>query len=437
MNRLQRLKQERQKLVSRMESMLKKADEESRDFTADEESDFQELEAELQPLNKRIEREEQFLAAQADEEPEGGRVRTTTDDGIGAIRDNWQDDPMCGFAQPRDFLLEVIQASHPEAEVSPQLRFLAAAGSDEQGGYSDPHGGFFVPEGMSPQLLEVGVEGDPTMPTPVPMQSPVVKFNARVDKNHSSSVSGGLTVSRNAETQQPDSSRTKYEQVKLEATGQFGLAYVTEQLLERSPVSFAAILDAGFRTEFSSERLKEKISGTGVGEPLGILNSPCLISVAKESMQSADTINGTNLLKMRARCWNYSRAIWLANHDTYLQLVAAHITGTNTDNYLFTPGNGTDVPDTLLGRPIYFSEYAKTLGDKGDLMLGVWSEYVWGTLGPANPRRAESVHVRFLNHERTFKFWLENDGQPWWNTPLTPVESSTTLSPFVTLDERA
>lgn len=437
MNRLQRLKQERQKLVSRMEAMLKTADDENRDFTVDEESDFQELEAELQPLNKRIEREEQFLAAQADEEPGAGGVRTTTDDGIGAIHDNWQDDPMCGYERPRDFLLEVIQAARGEVEASPQMRFLAAAGSDEQGGYSDPHGGFFVPEGMSPQLLEVGVEGDPTMPTPVPMTSPIVKFNARVDKNHSSSVSGGLTVSRTAETQQPGSSRTSYEQVKLEATGQFGLAYATEQLLERSPVSFAAILDAGFKTEFASERLKEKISGTGTGEPLGVLLAPCLISVAKESMQSADTINGTNLIKMRARCWNYSRAIWLANHDTYTQLVAAHISGTNTDNYLFTPGNGSDVPDTLLGRPIYFTEYAKTLGDQGDLILGVWSEYTWGTLGPTNPRRAESIHVRFLNHERTFKFWLENDGQPWWSTALTPVESSTTLSPFVTLDERA
>ena len=37
--------------------------------------------------------------------------------------------------------------------------------------------------------------------------------NARVDKNHSTTVSGGLTVSRRAETQQPGSSRQEYEQI--------------------------------------------------------------------------------------------------------------------------------------------------------------------------------------------------------------------------------
>jgi len=49
---------------------------------------------------------------------------------------------------------------------------------------------------------------------------------------------------------------------------------------------------------------------------------------------------------------------------------------------------------------------------------------------------AESVHVRFVNHERTFKFWLRNAGAPWWRSALTPNKSSVTLSPFVTLAAR-
>jgi len=202
-------------------------------------------------------------------------------------------------------------------------------------------------------------------------------------------------------------------------------------------VSFAAILAAGFSDEYASEAIKEKIRGTGSGEPMGILNSPALISVAKESMQTADTITGTNIVKMRKRVWRYGQAIWLANHDTYEQLLKAHVTGTNDDVFLFNPSRGVDIPDTLLGRPIFFTEWADTLGDQGDIMCIVPSQYLWGTFGSTNPRRAESVHVRFLNHERTFKFWLENDGQPWWRSALTPHQSSETLSPFVTLDERA
>ena len=439
--RLKALQQEKADIVQRMEALLDAADEGLRDLTGDEEKDYEELEALLPTLDKRIQREQNFLNAQASQEPIRDLNRDTRQEAaarIGEIHDNWQDDPMCGYERPRDFLLDVIEVGQG-GEASPQLRFLAAAGSDEQGGYSDPHGGFFVPEGMAPQVLTVDPEVDPTAGrmTQVPMTAQVVKTNARVDKDHRNSVSGGLVVSRRAQTQTGDSSRTEYEQVKLEATALFGVAFATEQVLERSPVSFAAILDAGFRDEFGSKGMAERRGGTGTGGPLGVLNSPAKISVAKEGAQAADTINGTNIVKMRKRCWRYGQAIWLANHDTYEQLLTAHVTGTNDDVFLFNPARGVDVPDTLLGRPIFFTEYAKMLGDEGDLILAVWSQYLWGTLGSPNPRRAESVHVRFLNHERTFKFWLENDGQPWWRSTLIPKHSTETLSPVVVLAERA
>lgn len=91
-------------------------------------------------------------------------------------------------------------------------------------------------------------------------------------------------------------------------------------------------------------------------------------------------------------------------------------------------------PDMLLGRPIYYSEFASKLGDVGDIILGNWSQFLEGIYQPL--QSAESVHVRFLNHERTFKFWLRNAGAPWWRSALTPAKSSDTLSPFVTLAAR-
>jgi hypothetical protein len=87
----------------------------------------------------------------------------------------------------------------------------------------------------------------------------------------------------------------------------------------------------------------------------------------------------------------------------------------------------------LLGRPVYFTEFAETKGKKGDLILGAWSQYLEGTY--QGEGRAESIHVRFLEHERVFKFWLRNAGAPWWNASLTPKKSAETLSPFVVLDD--
>jgi HK97 family phage major capsid protein len=94
-----------------------------------------------------------------------------------------------------------------------------------------------------------------------------------------------------------------------------------------------------------------------------------------------------------------------------------------------------DHPDLLLGRPLVFTEFCQTVGTVGDFVLGNWSQYLEGTYQPM--QSAESMHVRFVNHERTFKFWTRNAGQPWWKAALTPAKSTTTLSPFVTLATRA
>ena len=101
---------------------------------------------------------------------------------------------------------------------------------------------------------------------------------------------------------------------------------------------------------------------------------------------------------------------------------------------VFMPSLREDVPDLLLGRPIIFTEYCQTLGSQGNLVLVDWSQYLEGTLQPL--QSAESIHVRFLNHERAFKFWMMNAGAPWWRSPLTPKNSTKSLSPFVTLQAR-
>ena len=147
--RLKALLQEMADLVQRMEAMLDAADKEGRDLTADEEKDYQELETSLPALDRRINREQTFLNTQASQQPIRDLNRSIRQEAaarIGQVHDNWHDDPMCGYERPRDFLLDVIDAGQG-GDITPQLRFLAAAGSDEQGGYSDPHGGFFVPEG--------------------------------------------------------------------------------------------------------------------------------------------------------------------------------------------------------------------------------------------------------------------------------------------------
>lgn len=346
-------------------------------------------------------------------------------------------DPKRGFRHEREFLLSVMDAGQGRRLDERLIPLQATVGSDEARGISDPTGGYLIPEGFSPNLMQVNPEDDPigALTTKIPMARPIVRIPARTDKNHTSSVSGGLTVTRRPETVAGTASQMTLEQVTLEAHSLFGLSYVSEELLSDSPISFAAILQAGFSDQFIFQLINERISGTGVGEFEGVLNSPALVSITKESGQVAATIVYENLLKMRARCWGYGKAIWLANHDTLPQIMQLNQTIGIGGAIVWQPSAREDAPDRLLGRPIIFIEHVPTLGTVGDILLANWSEYLEGLYQPMES--AESIHVRFVNHERTFKFWMRNAGRSWWRTALTPKNSSSTLSPFVVTATRA
>lgn len=376
---------------------------------------------------------------------------------VGGVTLRAEKDARKGFASHVEFLAAVIDAAGiqdpsnvPDERLRPLAQteknnplaflmprgFRATVSSDEQGNYADQYGGYFSPTQVMPGLLSRGFEGDPTagMTQKIPMSAPTVKLNARTDSNHTTSVSGGFTVTRTPETVAATSSRASFEQVTLEATALTGLAFASEQLLADSPVSFAAIIDAGFRDQFGAHKLNEKIRGGGGAAYLGVLDSPALVTVNKESGQAADTIVTANLLKMRARCWGYGNAVWLANHDTMPQFGTLSVGIGAAGVLTWQKDIVADKPDVLLGRPLIFTEYASKLGDLGDVMLVNFSQYLEGIYQPL--QSAESIHVRFVNSERTFKLWERNAGAPWWRAALTPAKSSDTLSPMVTLQAR-
>ena len=380
------------------------------------------------------------------------------DPAITSQRPAWLDDPKKGFKTPRDFLMAVFDAELRRANgyqiEDERLLSLTvagpadlsgmgagrwqAAGSDEARGNSDPAGGFLVPLGFSPELLRVEPEADPVgyLTRKIPMDLPTIKIPARTDKNHTSSVSGGVTVTRRPETVAATASQTTFEQVVLTAHNLMGLSYVTEELMTDSPLAFIAILDMGFRDQFTYALTKERLFGTGVGEYLGMghTNNPALISVSAETGQASTTFVYKNAVNMRARCWGYSRAVWIANHDVLPQIMLMSQSVGAGGIPVFQPGTrlglvDNDVAGVLLGRPLVFSEYCQTLGTAGDVLLVNPTEYLEGTYQAM--QSAESIHVRFVNNERVFKFWMRNDGRPWWKSALTPAYSSNTLSPFV------
>ena len=371
-----------------------------------------------------------FSQSQEDDGPVVDRGNLGGSHSFGGVRDRFEDDPKRGFGSGREFFQAVMRA-YTGGVIGDNLRSLAA-GSDEHGNYSDPNGGFLVPTAFLPDLKTTefdDVIGGRTQA--VNMPSPEVHIPARVDKDHSTSVSGGLRVYRRAETQAISPSRMQTELIVLRATSLMGLSFASEEILQDSAFGLAQLLERGFRSEFGSRLQHERISGTGVGEFLGILNSGAKIAVDPDNGQPADSITYTNLVNMRLRCYGYGNAIWLYNQDCLARLM----TMVNPAGQFIWQNSARDgEPDRLLGRPAFACEDCNVLGDEGDLILANWAEYLEGTYQPVEG--AESMHVRFENHERAFKFFMRNAGSPWWRSVMTPKNGST-RSPFVTLAARA
>ena len=434
MNREQMIARQ-QAITQRQLALLDEAKAGGGSLNADQKAEYDRLDAEFLDLSAKIaaidENETRRLALAARQQ--ATPTRQTQGNPAPAPRQAAAD-----WRTPREFLTAVMRATGRNAVVDPRLsadRF-ATAGSDEQSTFSDSHGGYLIPETVLTRMLSTGPDGDPmgAYVTSIPMATPTVKIPARTDRSHSTSLSGGFRVYRRNESQDVESSRMQMEMVKLEAESMMGIAYATEELMTDSPVSFAALIEAGFNTEFAGKMVKERLNGTGVGEFLGVMNSPCLVSIAKETGQAAATLLYENLIKMRARIWGYGSAIWLANHDILPQLMQLNqLVGTGGVP-AWQPSARDGAPDTLFGRPLMLTEFCATTGTTGDIICGNWSQYLEGTLESVTG--AQSIHVRFLENERAFRFTTRNAGAPWWRSALTPINGST-LSPFVALDTRS
>jgi HK97 family phage major capsid protein len=250
---------------------------------------------------------------------------------------------------------------------------------------------------------------------------------------------GGVRGYWAAEAATVTASKTKFMKKRLDLEKLMSLVYVTDELLQDT-TGLEALASGLVGDEFAWLLDNAIVNGNGAGQPLGWLNSDCLVSVSKEAGQSAATIVYENIVKMRARLWAASRgnSVWYINQDCEPQLhTMAFVVGTGgVPVYLPTGGVSATPYDTLYGRPVVPIEQAATCGTIGDIILADPSQYLLIDKGGVNS--AVSIHVRFLYDEQVFRFTYRINGMPTWNSVLTPANgASNTVSPFVALATRA
>ncbi|MFN4017614.1 MAG: phage major capsid protein [Reyranella sp.] len=252
--------------------------------------------------------------------------------------------------------------------------------------------------------------------------------------------SGGVLAYWESEAGQVTQSKPALQDMTIRLNKLMALVPMSEELMEDAPA-----LDSYLRAK-APQKMVSKLNtaivrGTGVGQPLGILNAGSTITVAKESgPQTADTVIYKNIVNMWSRLYAPCRrnAVWLINQDIEPQLLRMAFDEGATDKYpVYLPANGAAGSPyaTLMGRPVVPVEACSTLGDLGDINLVDLSQYMTLTKG-GDIKTDVSIHLFFDQALTAYRFMFRVAGQPWWGSSVTPQFGTATRSWAVTLEAR-
>jgi len=338
-----------------------------------------------------------------------------------------------GFTSLGEFLVRVRKACDGEVQDSR----LKTAGHMAEG--EDSQGGFLVPEqwaagiyhaALESSIVRARVDKDAIYTL---KKGNSVKFRKLHESNRSSNIFGGITFQWVAEAGEKATVITKpaIGECELIPHKLVGSCFVSNEL-EDDYGTLGEFMRLAFGQAIRFIEDDYFINGTGVGQPMGILNANCLIPVPRQVPSDISWLDiGRMVRRLLPDSWE--RAIWLLNADVLDRLFITVAPAANAVPVLDLSKR------TLWGRPFIVTEKCPSLGTLGDVILadfgaghyliadkemGVWASrhvsYGGGNYG-------------FPTDETFWKVVLRTDGQPLMSQAITPHQGANSLSPFVAL----
>lgn len=337
-----------------------------------------------------------------------------------------------GFRSFGDFTMAVKNAAMRGGEADGRLMAAAASTFGNEGSGTD--GGFAVPPDFRATIMEKAFGEDSLLARTDRMTVSGNSLTFPTDMTTPWS-STGIQAYWESEASAITQSKPALQEVNIRAHKLAALVPVTEELLEDSAAMGAYV------GRKAAEKIDYKLStaiayGNGVGQPLGFMNSAALVTQAKVSGQSADTIVAGNATAMYSCMPVESRrtAVWLIHPDAEHQLPLMTI----GDQPVYLPPGGLRNQSPyglLLGRPVIPHQVCQTVGDLGDFMFVDLMQYAT-VVKSGGVRSQASIHLWFDQDLVAFKFTIRVGGQPWWSETTTAANGSFAMSPFVTLAAR-
>jgi len=306
-------------------------------------------------------------------------------------------------------------------------------------------GGFLIPEEFRGDMLQWTLENSIVRPraTVIPMSTLRVNIPTVDDTSHVTTVFGGIESYWEEEAASLTESQASFGRITLDAKKLTIYCTIPNELLADAP-ALNGWLSSQLPKALSWEEDVAFLTGSGVGQPQGVINSPGSVAVTKQAGQAAATISYDNVVQMYSQMLPQciANSVWVVSIDSFPQLAQMQLPVGTGGSAVFV-GNGAPTnaavgapPMTLLGRPIVFTEKTGPLGTTGDINLIDFSFYL---IGDRQAMTADSsIHYLFANDKTAFRLIERIDGRPWIQTPITMHNNSAaTLSPYVQLATRS
>lgn len=417
MEKLKELRAKIEENLAKLRAMLETADAEKRDLTDEETKAYDALDKETDKLGLDLERMEKLA------------IRTAQAD---ARKDEpYQPDFSKRKATPKEFSCfgEFIH-SVVYNRTDPRLSDLYQTRAQTMG--SGTEGGFMVPEQWRGELLQIQPQEAVIRPraTVIPAGDPPdAKLTMpALDQSNAENIYGGVVVAAVSEAGTKAETDIRFREVSLEPTEVAGWIRVSDKLL-RNWGAASTMLSTQLRKAIIGWEDYRFLRGTGIAQPLGIINCPAKVNVNR---QTAGQVTWQDVRNIYSRAKFGGSLVWIASQTILPYLMNIADSGNNTLFVTAFAGASGPVPGTLFGIPIVFADRSPALGSEGDLVLADLNYYL--IKDGSGPFVEASPHVYFTSNQTVIKAFWNVDGKPWVNNPI-PLEGSTsnTVSPFVVL----
>lgn len=352
------------------------------------------------------------------------------------VRRTAERDRTHGFRTFGDFNQAVFNAAMNPSAATERLHYRADGGQNEGVGAD---GGFLVPPDFRSTINEKVMAEDTLLGRTDGLTTGSNAVTVPVDEIAQWDETTGVQGYWEGEGRSVTESKTRLSQTQVRLNKLTALVRVTEELMEDAP-AIDGYLRRKVPEKFDFKCNMGLVRGTGVGMPLGIMNSGFTV-VAASSTAAATIAEFSDLVAMWARMyapWR-SSAIWMIHPEIEERLpqIAFDPDATAGQVPVYLPANSISGGpySTLFGRPVIPSEVCSAPSDPGDIIFASWPQYMSATKG-GGVRTDTSIHVYFDTDEVALRFIMRVGGQPWFKSPIASREGTFERSAFVTLADR-